>query len=131
MAHPAGIVTTPWADWTSLYVDGASSFTSFSRNFSVLDAFLGSILEVEVLTGYEDFADSAEVRVNGWKVGVIEPRPVSRYQDLQLVSVPFWSAYYLGGYPHTSSNNNLSIVPVNQAAWLVVARWRIHYDRYS
>jgi hypothetical protein len=127
VSNPAGLaIPLPW-DWGAQYVDGGP-FTSFSKNFYVDQAIYYSILELEVLTAYEDFAASAVVLVNNQQVGTVEPRPLSRYQDLQSYSVFFSNGTLSGSAPHTGWNN-LKINPVSQFDWLVVARWRIHYQR--
>ena len=127
MSNPAGIfIPLPW-EWAGQYIDGGP-FTSFVKTFAVNQAIYYSSLELDVLTGYETYASSAVVKVNGYQVGTIEPRPWSRYQDPQAFVLFFSNGVLNGPYPHNGLNQ-LRIDPVSQADWLVVARWRLHYDR--
>ena len=127
MASPAGIFIPLPSDWGAQYVDGGP-FTSFSKNFSVAQAIWYSVLELEVLTAYENFTASAIVVLNNQQIGIIEPRPLTRYQDLQSYSIFFSNGLLTGPSPHNGLNN-LRINPVSSLDWLVVARWRIHYNK--
>jgi hypothetical protein len=110
---------------TYISIDGGP-FTSFSETFYVSQAHLWALLEIEVLTGYDAFASSANVLVNNTKIGVIDPRPLSRYQDVQAYSILFSTGVFNGLAPYTGSNI-LRIQPVAQADWVVVRNWWIHY----
>jgi len=107
------------------YVDGGP-FTSFSESIYVVGAYWYAVLELEVLTGYDLYPSSATVLVNNQKIGVIEPRPVSRYQDLQAYSIVFSTGYFNPPYPYTGLNN-LKVKPVSQADWLVIGNWWVNY----
>jgi hypothetical protein len=114
-------------NFLTYYVDG-SPFTSFSQSFYINDAHWYSILEIEVLTGYESYAASASVVIDNTTVGTIEPRPVSRYQDLQSYSLLFGNGALSGGSPYTGLHK-LTIKPKTQFDWLIAGRWRIFYQR--
>jgi hypothetical protein len=104
------------------YVDGGL-FTSFSEKIFVDKAHWYAVLEVEVLTGYDAYGSSAAVLVNNSQIGVIEPRPVSRYQDLQAYSIFFSTTVFNPPFPY-SGFNSLRIQPVSQFDWLVVTKER-------
>jgi hypothetical protein len=107
------------------YVDGGP-FTSFSESVYVVGAYWYAVLEIEVLTGYDAYSSSASVLVNNNKIGVIEPRPVSRYQDLQAYSLVFSTGAFHPPFPYTGINT-LKIQPVSQVDWLVVGNWWVTY----
>jgi len=115
------------SEWVGQYIDGGP-FTNFIKTFAVSQAVYYSSLELDVLTGYDSYASSASVKVNGIKVGTIEPRPWSRYQDPQAVVILFGNGVLNGNYPHNGLNQ-LRIDPVSQSDWLVVGRWRLLYQR--
>ena len=137
----SGIYIPPPADWIAKYVDGGI-FTRFSTAFTVENAVNYGMLVVEVLTNYEDPSRSAIVLINNNQVGMIEPRPASRYgpNDLQLYSVFFRVDTALidrGPQPRPGVRTGyqfLEIDPVrapNQPAdfmdALVIGKWHILY----
>jgi hypothetical protein len=87
--YSSGVYIPPSpVEWVTKYVDGGP-FTRFATVFTVENAVIAGVLCVEVLTIYEDFARSAVVLLNNQQVGKIDPRPTSRYGDLQPYSVFF------------------------------------------
>ncbi|MEV4351759.1 hypothetical protein AB0J83_45475 [Actinoplanes sp. NPDC049596] len=107
------------------YVDGGP-FTSFSETIYVVRAYWYAVLQMEVLTGYDALASSAAVLVNNTKIGVIEPRPTSRYQDPQACSIVFSTGTFNPPYPYTG-NNSLRVQPVSQVDWVVIGNWWVTY----
>jgi hypothetical protein len=127
--------------WGAKYVDGGVA-TSFSDWFHVELAFWYLVLELEVLTSYEDITKSAVVRVNAPQqepikrgssiIGRIEPRPLSRYQELQRISFYFTAGRLHPKNPATGTVSGpqlFEIEPVSAFDWLVVGKWHIIYHQ--
>jgi len=119
------------SQWYPKWIDGTPPYTNFAQPVFVSNANQYSVLELEVLTEYDSFSQSAIVRMNGAQIGAIEPRPTSRYQDLQPYSIHFWNLVFLGGSPHTGQQT-LTIDPVVQGdptTALIVGKWRLLYNQ--
>jgi hypothetical protein len=129
LGSAAMFIPYPW-EWSAKYVDGNAPWTNFSKFFHVQDAHWWCVLELEVLTSYEDYSRSAVVRVNNTQVGTIEPRPTSRYQDLQAYAVHFSPGALTGPSPHTGPQT-LEIDPVSAFDWLIVGTWRVFYNQQT
>jgi hypothetical protein len=129
MASLDGIHLPTPQDWVPVYVDGGP-FTSFSKTIVVQQAIWYALLELEVLTGYDTFPASARVVINNQQVGTVEPRPTSRYTDLQPYSILFSTGLFNtgAGAPYNGAFN-FRIEPVSSNDWLVVGHWRVHYQR--
>ncbi|NJP92031.1 hypothetical protein HCN51_21635 [Nonomuraea sp. FMUSA5-5] len=127
----AGMALPSPAHWGVAYVDGQAPFTNFARPFVVDRAKWYSVLEVEVLTFYEDLSRSAAVFVGSTQIGVITPRPVSQFgsHGLQVCSFNFSGAAYGGSAPY-SGTYLLRIEPVSPSDPLIVGNWRVFYDQY-
>jgi hypothetical protein len=123
-------VPSNYWQWFPKWIDGNPPYTNFSHLVTVFDAYWYSVLELEVLTEYDDPAQAAIVRINGTQIGTIEPRPVSRYQDLQPVSLHFGNGAFLGFAPYNGPQT-LTIDPVVQGdptTALIVGKWRLFYN---
>ncbi len=101
-------------------VDGTSF--PFTESRYVSGATGWGMLQFEVITIYESYADRAEVFVNNTSIGKIDPRPYSRYQDLQLVTIVF-STTAFHPTPPTTGSHTISIRPVSADKWLIVGNW--------
>jgi len=113
---------------TNKFVDGGP-YTSFTETFYTDQAWLYMVLEMDVLTGYDQYAVAADVLINGYSVGTVAPRPWPTYTDAQRISF-FFSGYWLvpPGGPHTG-NQELRIVPNSQVDWVYVGNWWVLYQR--
>ncbi len=103
----------------------------FKRSFWVQNAIWYSALELEVVTAYSSSAAAADVRINGQSVGKVPPRPWSPSAQLSPVSLQFGNGMLqvLGSYGRTGTNE-LEVVPVSPADWLIVGNWRLHYFQH-
>jgi hypothetical protein len=124
-----GGLAVPYLYWyaTNKYVDGGP-YTSFTEHFYTDRAWLYMVLEIDVLTGYDQYAAAADVLVNGYSIGKIPPRPFPAYTDTQRISFYFSGFWLLPPAPHTG-NQELRIVPNSSLDWVVVGNWWVLYQR--
>ena len=129
MATGGLFIPSNFFQWLPKWIDGNPPYTNFAQPVFVSNAIDYSVLELEVLTEYDSSSQSAIVGMNGNQIGTIEPRPISRYQDLQPYSIHFSNMVLLGGVPHTGLQT-LTIDPVAQGdptTALIVGKWRLLY----
>jgi hypothetical protein len=125
-----GGLATPsfWWNATSKYVDGGP-FTSFREHFYTDRAWLYMALEIDVLTGYDQYAAAADVLVNGYSIGTIPPRPFPTYTDAQRFSLFFDGSWLVPPPgPHTGTQE-LRIIPSSSLNWVYVGNWWVLYQR--
>lgn len=108
----------------SKYVDRAFPF---NESFWVYKASLYAILNIEILTAYDLYSSSAQVSVNIQNIGIIEPRPMSRYQDPQPYSIMFSTGLFTPPAPYTGKQR-LTIRAMSQNDWLIVGKWWVQYN---
>jgi len=101
----------------------------FRKSFTVFNAIWYSILEFDVFTSYDTWANLADIRINGNSIGKVPPRGWTQTGgELAAVSFPFQNGVLqtIGNFGRTGSNV-LEIVPPTPYDYLVVGNWRFHY----
>lgn len=103
----------------------------FLKTFFVSNAIWYSVLELDVWTSYDTYANLADVQINGVSVGKIPPRSFAQNgSELAPISIQFGNGMLqvLGTFGRTG-NNQLTIIPPTPNDYLIAGNWRIHYHQ--
>jgi hypothetical protein len=96
----------------------------YTRNFYFSDSVWWAVMELDVATSYDTYAQLADVRIGGFSKGQIPPRPFGSAGGELLPTV--LGPFGLGGGTGTQL---VEIVPP-PGEWLIVAHARIHYFQW-
>jgi hypothetical protein len=120
-----------------------SPTVTFSREFPTYDLYVWyrPYLEMWVKTGYSSSQQSATVRVNGYQIGTISPRPwlTHNYVDYESVSFFFWGnflraiTFSSSGQPVYNKNTLEVVVPPGNTGYEYVLLGPVicHYRGYQ